>query len=108
MEQLLGAPPMNNNDAHAPVIAPLFTGSGDQPPYSADTRNRDNGLIYTANTPRSPGASESAKMDFTHEDRANPQKLNVILWRDARGNDPVPLQLRHASSNAAKRKDDDD
>ena len=106
MEELLGAPPMNNNDSFAPVIAPLFVGKGDQPAFTADTSNRDNGLIYTANTRRSPGAKESSRMDFSHEDRANPYKLNVILWRDARGSDPLPTQLIHAS--AKKRKDDDD
>ena len=31
MEELLGLPPMNNNDAFAPPIASLFTGAGDQP-----------------------------------------------------------------------------
>ena len=31
METLLGLPPMNQNDAYAPVMAPLFTGPGDQP-----------------------------------------------------------------------------
>ena len=104
MEALLGVPPMNNNDAYAPVIAPLFTGSGDQPAYAADTSNRDNGLIYTANTRHSSGAAESSKMDFTHEDRINPYKLNVILWRDARGNAPLPPQL---GSAAAKKLDTD-
>src|SRR5208337_5527077 len=28
METLLGLPPMNNNDSHAAVMAPLFTGAG--------------------------------------------------------------------------------
>ena len=32
-------------------------------------------------------------MDFTHEDRADPQKLNVILWKDAMGDKPVPALL---------------
>ncbi len=104
MEELLGVPPMNNNDAYAPAIAPLFTGSGDQPAYTADAGNRDNGLIYTANTRRSPGAAASSRMDFTHEDRANAHLLNVILWRDARGKAPLPPQLLHAT---AARHDDD-
>jgi len=52
------------------------------------------------------GAKESAKMDFTHEDRADPRKLNVILWKDAMGERPVPEQLRHKSKEKAK--DDDD
>ncbi len=110
MEELLGVPPMNNNDAYAPAIAPLFTGTGNQPAYTADTSNRDNGLIYTANTRRSPGARASSKMDFTHEDRANPYQLNVILWRDARGNTPLPPQLRDSTpenATAAPRDTDD-
>ena len=105
MEDLLSVPPMNNNDALAPLIAPLFTGAGDQPAFDADYSNRDNGLIYTANTPKSPGAKESSKMDFSHEDRADARKLNVILWRDAMGDKPVPWMLLHPH---ASRKDDND
>ena len=48
----------------------LFTGPGDQPAFDADTSNRDNGLIYTANAKTAPGAKESMKMDFRHADRA--------------------------------------
>ena len=60
MEALLGLPPMNNNDAHAAVMAPLFTGTGDQPPFTADYRNRDNRMIYQANAKDAPGAKESS------------------------------------------------
>ena len=102
---LLGCPPMNNNDAFAPLMAPEFSGAGDQPAYSADYRNRDNGLIYTANAAKAEGAKASAKMDFTHEDRADPVKLNVILWKDAMGNKPVPWMLTHPHG---LEKDDDD
>jgi YVTN family beta-propeller protein len=105
MEALLGLPPMNNNDALAPLIGSLFTGPGDQPPFTADTSNRDNNLIYTANTPRAVGARDSAKMDFTHADRADPRKLNVILWKDAMGSAPIPAQL---TRNPKKTPDDDD
>jgi DNA-binding beta-propeller fold protein YncE len=105
MEDLLGVPPMNNNDAFAPLIAPLFAGAGDQPAFEADYTNRDNGLIYTANTPKTPGAKESSKMDFSHEDRADARKLNVILWRDAMGNRPVPWMVLHPHGS---HKDDDD
>ena len=93
MEDLLALPPMNNNDAFAPPIASVFAGAGDQAPFDADYSNRDNGLIYTANKPNAPGAKESGKMDFRHEDRADPQKLNVILWKDAKGDAPVPAML---------------
>jgi DNA-binding beta-propeller fold protein YncE len=90
LESLLGLPPMNQNDAYAPVMAPLFTGKGDQPPFVADWSNRDNGLIYQTNPPRGQGAKESAQMDFTRPDRANPAVLNAILWRDRKGDVPVP------------------
>jgi len=103
MEELLGVPPMNNNDAFAPPIASLFSGAGDQPAYEADYRNRDNRLIYQANGPRAPGAQASSRMDFNHEDRADPRVLNVILWRDAMGKQPVPPMLRQQH-----REDDDD
>ncbi len=104
MEDLLGVPPMNNNDAFAPPIAALFGGAGDQPAFDADVSNRDNGLIYTANKPSAPGAKQSSRMDFRHEDHVDPQKLNVILWRDAKGNTPLPAALRIP---AGKRRDDD-
>jgi hypothetical protein len=105
MESLLGLPPMNNNDAFSSLISTLFTGPGDQPPYDADTTNRDNGLIYTANAKNAVGAKASMKMDFSHEDRAPTEKLNVILWKDAMGNAPVPAMLK---ARAKKSTDDDD
>ena len=105
METLLGLPPMNSNDAFSSLISTLFTGTGDQPAYSADYANRDNGLIYAANPRRGQGAEESMKMDFTHADRADTQKLNVILWKDAMGSKPVPAMLLEKRKF---KKDDDD
>ena len=57
IETLLGLPPMNQNDAYAPVMAPLFSGAGDQPPYTADGSNRANGFIYQTNAARGQGAA---------------------------------------------------
>ena len=95
METLLGLPPMNNNDAYAAVMAPLFSGAGDQPAFVADYRNRENQLIYQANEKNAPGAKESAALDFSVADAANTEVLNAILWRDAMGDVPMP-QPRHA------------
>src|SRR5262249_39402199 len=86
IETLLKLPPMNQNDAYAPVLARLFSGPGNQQPFSADWRNRDNGLIYQTNPANSQGAKESAAMDFTRPDAANAALLNMILWRDRKGN----------------------
>jgi len=90
MEMLLGLPPMNQNDAYAPVMSPMFTGKGDQPPFTANWSNRDNGLIYQTNPPRGQGAEESEKMDFSRPDAVNAAVLNAILWRDRKGNLPMP------------------
>src|SRR5208337_5691791 len=83
-------PPMNNNDAHAPVVAPLFAGAGDQPAFKADYRNRDNGMIYQANPPNAPGAKQSARLNFSLADAADNNVLNAILWRAAKGDVPRP------------------
>jgi DNA-binding beta-propeller fold protein YncE len=101
IETLLGLPPMNQNDAYAPLMVPMFSGRGDQPAFTADWRNRDNGLIYQMNPPHGQGAKESAKMDFSRPDAANPAILNRILWRDRKGSIPMPSP-RHAGSWALK------
>ena len=90
LETLLGLPPMNQNDAYAPVMAPLFSGGGNQLPFTADSRNRDNGLIYQTNPRRGQGAEESAKMDFSRPDAVNSALLNGILWHEVKGNTPMP------------------
>jgi DNA-binding beta-propeller fold protein YncE len=91
METLLGLPPMNQNDAYAPVMAPLFSGPGSQPPFTADWSNRDNGLIYQTNPIKGQGAAESAKMNFSRPDAVNTAALNLILWRDRQGSTPMPV-----------------
>jgi hypothetical protein len=107
IEDLLGVPPMNNNDAMAPLLVPLFAGAGDQPPFDADYTNRANGMIYELNSPHAPGARQSDKMDFNHADKADSRLLNVILWRDALGSRPLPAILTHASGKRRSTDDDD-
>ena len=95
MEMLLGLPPMNQNDAYAPAMGPIFSGAGDQPAFKADYRNLKNGLIYQTNKRDAPGASESSKMDFSRPDAAGAASLNRVLWQDQRGNAPMPTP-KHA------------
>ncbi len=95
MESLLGLPPMNVNDGYSPIMTDLFSGKGVQPPFVADYRNQKNGLIYRANAPNTPAAKESARLDFSHADAADPAVLNAILWRDRKGDSKMP-HPRHA------------
>ena len=93
MEYLIGLTPMNLFDAHAPLLAPLFSGPGTQPPYQADDRNLRSGLLYQRNEKKAPGAKESAQMDFSRPDAADATKLNAILWQDAKGSAAMPAAL---------------
>ena len=90
METLLGLPPMNQNDAYAPLMGGLFSGLGDQATYQADYRNLKNGLIYETNKRDAPGANVSSKMDFSRPDTAGAARLNKVLWRDQKGSAPMP------------------
>ncbi len=92
MESLLGLPPMNLFDAHAPLMVALFSGPGTQPPYQADDKNLRSGLLYQVNETKAPGAKESSQMDFSRPDAADAKKLNAILWRNAKGDVPMPMR----------------
>ena len=106
MESLLGLPPMNQNDAYAPVMSPLFTGEGTQPAFTADWSNRDNGLIYQTNPSKGQAAEESAKMDFTRPDANNSAALNKILWRDRRGHTSMPAPKHSVLPNQSSQEKD--
>jgi DNA-binding beta-propeller fold protein YncE len=90
IEMLLNLPPMNQNDAYAPVMSGLFSGPGDQPAYKADDRNLKNGLIYETNRHQAPGAKISSSMDFSRPDAAGAAQLNRVLWLDRKGSAPMP------------------
>ncbi|HEY6765765.1 MAG TPA: bifunctional YncE family protein/alkaline phosphatase family protein [Candidatus Sulfotelmatobacter sp.] len=94
LESLLGLPPMNQNDAYAPLMSPLFSGPGNQPAFRADYRNRDNSLIYETNKREAPGAKLSQTMDFSRPDAAGARKLNQVLWQDQKGTLSMP-EVKH-------------
>jgi len=106
IETLLGLPPMNQNDGYAPLMAPLFSGAGNQGAFTADWSNRDNGLIYQMNPEKGQGAKESAQMDFSHPDAADPSVLNAILWRDRKGDQPMPAAQHKVFRDQPKPDDD--
>jgi len=101
LEVLLGLPPMNTNDELAAMMGSLFSGDGRHPPFVADDRNLKNGLIYRTNSPHAHGAADSARMDFSKPDRADPGILNNVLWHDRMGDAPMPPP-RHSVFPAAE------
>jgi len=64
MEALTRLPPMNLFDAHAPLMAPLFSGPGAQPPFLADDKNLRSGLIYKVNEKKAAGAKGIVTNEF--------------------------------------------
>ena len=106
MENLLGLPAMNINDAHAPLMAKEFSGDGNQPAFTVDTSNKENGLIYKANPAAAAGAKQSSRMDFSHPDAADAHLLNAILWHDRKGDKRLPAS-RHTVIPASPRDGDD-
>jgi DNA-binding beta-propeller fold protein YncE len=101
IEALVGAPPMNSNDSRAAVMAPLFSGTGEQPAFSADYRNRDNGLIYEMNT---KDWKAGKNLDFSHADAVDTALLNKALWKDRMGDAPMPLPQHNVFSASAPSK----
>jgi DNA-binding beta-propeller fold protein YncE len=91
MEALLGLPPMNLFDAHAPLMTAFFSAPGTQPAYQVDDSNLRSGLIYKVNQKNAAGAKESSQMNFSRPDAADARKLNAVLWRDAKGDAPTPI-----------------
>lgn len=98
IEALLGAPPMNANDARAALLAPIFSGSAEQPPFSADYRNRDNGRIYEMNTAE---WKEGKNLDFSRADAVDTAVLNRFLWKDRMGGRRMPLPQHNVFPDAA-------
>ncbi|MDQ6931427.1 MAG: hypothetical protein M3126_12260, partial [Candidatus Eremiobacteraeota bacterium] len=79
IEVALGIPPLSIYDARAqPMYAALRT-VPDLRPYTAIKPLID---ITATNKTTAYGAAESAKMDFRTEDRADPDALNDILYRN--------------------------
>jgi hypothetical protein len=99
IESLLGVPPMNANDSRAAVMAPLFNGPGQQPAFTADFRNRDNGLIYEMNTEE---WKEGENLDFRHVDAVDTALLNKFLWRDRKGDVPMPAPRHNVFAPSAR------
>jgi YVTN family beta-propeller protein len=91
MELILGLPPLTQYDAGATPMFNCFRKSAKLMPYEVLTPKVD---LNAKNTSRSPGAKESARMNFRDYDLAPEDELNRILWRVAKGPDvPYPTPI---------------
>ena len=102
IEEVLGLPPMNLNDALARPMADIFNTTPS--PWSFNAAPSP--MLYTTKLPLppkpaglvAPRPARSARywsramkgMDFEAEDRVDPLDFNHILWKGLKGNKPYP------------------
>ncbi|HLJ57489.1 MAG TPA: alkaline phosphatase family protein [Chthonomonadaceae bacterium] len=117
MELLLGVQPLSQYDAIAGPILDWDTAPSNREPYRALLP--DEAIIAkrtVASSREAPLSKLTARLDFVHPDSADPEILNAILWKYAKGMNAVPPPPRHspalaparASTSHAKRKIDKD
>ncbi len=94
MELILGLPPLTQYDAAATPMFKCFQKTAQSVPYQCLTPQVD---MFAKNTIRSPGAKESARMNFRQYDLAPEDQLNRVLWLAAKGPDaPYPTPIHGA------------
>lgn len=94
IELILGLPPLTQYDAGATPMFNSFQNTPQSIAYDCIIPQVD---MLAKNTITSPGAKESAKMDFREYDRAPEDALNRVLWLAAKGpNEPYPTPIHGA------------
>jgi YVTN family beta-propeller protein len=94
MELILGLPPLTQYDAGATPMFNCFTKQAKVTPYKVLAPAVD---LTAKNTPKTPFAKESARMNFREYDMAPEDELNRILWHVAKGMDaPYPTPIHRA------------
>ncbi len=91
IELMLHLPPMSQYDAAATPMFGSFMPTPDLRPYTVQKQQID---LAARNAPRNPGAKPSAMLDWSDLDRADPDKLNQILWEYYKPGTPMPAPVR--------------
>lgn len=91
IELILGLPPMTQFDAAA---MPMYNSFTSKPTLTAFNLLPPKIDLSARNPAVGEGAKQSAKLDFSHYDRADPAILNRILWEDAHPGVPMPVPVR--------------
>ncbi len=120
MEQILGLPPMNQQDAMAPLMFDCFTNVPDFTPYTALPNNvpLEEGVGFASAPSRRQRywAKQLAKMDFSKPDRINDDLFNRYIWWTVKGDAPYPAKyvgshgkgLKQLGLKLSKHAEDDD
>ena len=103
IELILGLPPLTQYDAGA---TPMFNCFGTELQSTAFNPITPQVNMTARNTEKSPGAKESARMNFRDYDLAPEDALNRVLWVAAKGpNVPYPTPVHRAVFTTAVNSD---
>jgi hypothetical protein len=112
IEQVLGLPPMNIQDAIANPMTDCFTSIPDKTPYKALTSNIPLNEMNPGLTSLKGRALNYAKKSLLPEfdgiDSGNDDLLNRILWFAEKGNTPYPAKYAGTVNKAESEEDTDD
>ncbi|WCK55228.1 bifunctional YncE family protein/alkaline phosphatase family protein [Aneurinibacillus sp. Ricciae_BoGa-3] len=87
MEMILGMHPLNQFDGSAIPMLNTFTSTPNFAPYDAA---QENIALNETNTASSPGAAQSAQMNWSRPDLNSEDAVNRIVWQATKGNQPYP------------------
>jgi YVTN family beta-propeller protein len=97
MEQILGLPPMNQQDAMAPLMFDCFTNTPDFTAYAALTNNvplaQGTGAAGQVSPKERYWAKKLRKMDFSKPDRIDEDVFNRYIWFTIKGNASYPAKF---------------
>ena len=103
IEQILGLPPMNIQDAIATTMADCFTDKPDKTPYIALPNNipldEITAVVSSLTGKTLYYAKKSMLPEYDGVDSGNDDMLNRILWYAAKGNTPYPAKFAGAVSD---------
>ncbi len=95
MEQIMGLPPMNQQDAMAPLMFECFTNTPDFTAFNALPNNIN--LVSGGTAQLSPKARYYArkvkKMDFSKPDRLDEDTFNRYIWHSIKGDTRYPAEF---------------
>jgi YVTN family beta-propeller protein len=95
MEQIMGLPPMNQQDAMAPLMFECFFNTPDFTPYTAlpNKINLVSGGSAQLSSKARYYARKVQKMDFTKPDRIDEDAFNRYVWHSIKGNTRYPSEF---------------
>ena len=106
MERIMGLPPMNQQDAMAPLMFDCFTNTPNFAPYVALPSNIDlaEGVSGSVNlTPTQKYWTEQARqLDFSRPDAIDENVFNRHIWHSLKGDAPYPAEFVGAHGKGLK------